>query len=167
MADKNPKRPNIRRIVTGHDPNGKAIVWIDGPATNQKFPDEKVTSTLLWSTDSMPTDYTVDEDAGSRILGTAPPPNGTRFGILEVQPGNEIHPQHQTDTVDYTVCLSGQIDMLLDDEVVKISAGDVLIQRGTRHAWANRGTQPARLAFVIIDGKPKRSDSISGTQQAR
>ena len=161
------KGPYIRRIVTGHDANGKATVWIEGAATNHKFPDDTMSSTLMWMTDSTPADFTVDEDAGSRVVGTAPPQGGTRFTILELQPGNQYHGQHRTDTVDYCICLSGEIDMLLDDEVVKLSPGDVLIQRGTRHAWQNRGTQPARVACVLIDGKPKRSDSVSGMQQAR
>jgi quercetin dioxygenase-like cupin family protein len=161
------KGPHIRRIVTRHDANGKATVWIDGPAANHKFSDEKVSSTLMWLTENTPTDYMTEQDAGSRIVGTAPPLGGTRFTILELQPGNELHGQHRTDTIDYCICLSGQVEMLLDDEVVKMSAGDVLIQRGTRHAWVNRGTQPARLAVVLIDGKPKRADSVSGVQQAR
>ena len=167
MKVKNSKGLYIRRIVTGHDDSGKEIVWIDEPATNHKFPDEKMCSTLMWLTDGMPADYTVDEDMGDRIVGTAPPPGGTRFAIMEIQPGNEYHSQHRTDTVDYCICLSGQVEMMLGDEVVKMNTGDVLIQRGTRHAWLNRGTQPARLAFVLIDGKPKRSDSLSGADQAR
>lgn len=167
MANKTHEGPYIRRVVTGHDENGKAKVWIDDSASNHKFPDNKLSSTLMWLTDSTPTDYTIDEDTGDRIVGTPPPSGGTRFTILELQPGNEYHGQHRTDTIDYCICLSGQIDMLLDDEVVKMSPGDVLIQRGTRHAWLNRGTQPARVACVLIDGKPKRNDSILGMEQAR
>lgn len=167
MASAARRGPYIRRIVTGHDENGKATVWIDGPATNHKLPDDKLSSTLMWVTDRTPTDYTLSEDAGARILGTAPPPQGTRFTIIELQPGNELHGQHRTDTVDYCICLSGQIEMLLEDQVVKMFPGDVLIQRGTMHAWLNRGTQPARLACVLIDAVPKKHDSVSGTQQAR
>lgn len=167
MTTETREAPYIRRIVTGHDANGKATVWIDGPATNHRFPDERLSSTLMWLTDSTPTDYTIEEDTGSRIVGTPPPPGGTRFIIIELQPGNAYHGQHRIDTVDYCICLSGEIEMLLDEEVVKMSPGDVLIQRGTRHAWLNRGTQPARLACVLIDGTPKRSDSMSGMQQAR
>ena len=167
MTIEDRKGPHIRRIVTSHDQSGKATVWIDGLATNHKFPDEKVSSTLIWLTDCTPTDYTTGEDSGKRMVGTAPPPGGTRFAILEFQPGNELHNQHRTDTIDYCICLSGHLEMLLDDELVKMSPGDVLIQRGTRHAWRNRGTEPARLAVVLIDGKPKRVDSVSGAQQAR
>ena len=159
--------PYIRRIVTGHDASGKETVWMDAPATNRKFPDDKMCSTLMWLTDGMPADYLVDEDMGGRIVGTPPPPGGTRFAIMDIQPGNEYHGQHRTDTIDYCICLSGQVEMMLGDEVVKMNTGDVLIQRGTRHAWLNRGTEVARIAFVLIDGKPKRSDSLSGKDQAR
>ena len=161
------KAPVIRRVVTDHDANGKATVWIDGPATNHKFPDAFVTSTLIWSTDRTPADFAVREDAGAKVIGTAPPSGGSRFAIIEFEPGNELHGQHRTNSLDYCICLSGEIDMLLDDEVVHLKAGDVLIQRGTNHAWVNRGTVPARVAFVLIDGAPKRSGSVVGGQQAR
>jgi quercetin dioxygenase-like cupin family protein len=167
MPDENRRPPQIRRIVTGHDKEGKAIVWIDGPATNHKFPDERVTSTLIWSTDETPADFLRDEDAGSRILGTAPPAGGTRFAVIEFQPGNKMHGLHRTDTVDYVICISGEIDMEMDDSTVKMTAGDVMVQRGTNHAWANRGKELARVAFVLVDGKPKRTGSISGSQSAR
>ena len=167
MTDQTNKGPYIRRIITGHDANGKAIVWKDEPATNHKFPDEKFSSSLMWLTDSTPATFMIDEDTGVRKVGTPPPPGGTRFTIMELQPGNELHGQHRTDTIDYCICLSGQVEMLLDDQVVKLSTGDVLIQRGTNHAWLNRGTEPAMIAVVLVDGVPKRSDSLAGTQQAR
>jgi quercetin dioxygenase-like cupin family protein len=167
MTDPQRKAPHIRRIVTGHDKAGKAVVWIDAPAANHKFPDESVTSTLVWVTDETPADFTSDEDAGNRILGTAPPAGGTRFAVIEFQPGNKSHGLHRTDTVDYVICISGEIDMEMDDSTVKMKAGDVMIQRGTNHAWVNRGKQPARVAFVLVDGKPKRAGSVSGATSAR
>jgi naringenin degradation protein FdeH len=157
----------IRRIVTGHDASGKAVVWIDAPATNHKFPDDHVTSTLMWVTDETPADFTKDEDQGKRILGSAPPPGGTRFAVIEFQPGNEVHGLHRTDTIDYVICISGEIDMELDDSTVRMKAGDVMVQRGTNHAWVNRGKVPARVAFVLVDGKPKRAGSVAGAQSAR
>jgi quercetin dioxygenase-like cupin family protein len=152
--------------VTGHDAAGKAVVWIDGPAKNHKFPDEKITSTLIWVTDRDP-NLLAEVDEGGRIMGTAPPPGGTRCGVLEVQPGNELHKQHRTDTIDYCVCLSGELEMRMDDTVVVLTAGDILVQRGTNHAWLNRQKEPARLFFVLVDATPKRSGSISGSMQAR
>ena len=77
MTDAARQGPHIRRIVTGHDASGKSVVWLDGPATNHKFPDEKLSATLMWVTDRLPADYSDGEDTGKRITGTAPPPGGT------------------------------------------------------------------------------------------
>jgi quercetin dioxygenase-like cupin family protein len=159
--------PKFRRVVTKHDANGKAVVWIDGDASNHKFPSEKISSTLMWSTDATPTQVLGDDDEGARILGTTPPLGGSRFTMMEFQPGNAGH-LHRTDTVDYVICISGEIDMALDDaQSVTLRAGDVLIQRGTNHAWVNRSDKPCRLAVVLIDALPKREGSISGLVSAR
>ena len=159
--------PKFRRVVTEHDAAGNAVIWVDDDATNHKFPSDKISSTLMWSTDASPTQVYSGEDEGARILGSAPPLNGTRFTMMEFQPGNEGH-LHRTDTVDYVVCVSGQIDMFLDDtRFITLRAGDVLIQRGTLHAWTNRSDQPCRLAVVLLDALPKRDGSISGLVSAR
>jgi quercetin dioxygenase-like cupin family protein len=165
MTERTP--PKFRRVVTKHNADGKAVVWIDGDATNHKFPSDRISSTLMWSTDATPTLLLANDDEGARILGTTPPLGGSRFTMMELQPGNAGH-MHRTDTVDYVICLSGEIDMLLDDaESVTLHAGDVLIQRGTNHAWVNRSDKPCRLAVVLIDGVPKRDGSISGMLSAR
>ncbi len=158
--------PQIRRMVTQHDSTGKATVWIDGAASNQKFPADKLRSTLIWVTDQNPDVFAATDD-GQRIMGTAPPPGGTRCGVLDIAPGNALHGQHRTDTIDYCVCLSGELEMLLDDEKVLLKAGDILVQRGTNHAWLNRGDKPARLFFVLVDAQPKRAGSVAGQAQAR
>jgi quercetin dioxygenase-like cupin family protein len=168
MTNQTRQSPHFRRVVTGHDAAGTAIVLIDGPATNHKFPDPHVSSTMMWSTDAAPTSILGDEDEGARILGTAPPANGSRFTMMEFQPGNVVHGLHRTDTVDYAICISGELDMFLDaTNFVTLRAGDVLIQRGTYHAWANRGTEPCRLAVVLIDALPKREGSVAGTVTTR
>jgi len=157
----------FRRVVTGHDANGAPVIWIDGNATNHKFPSDKISSTLMWSTDESPTQLLSDEDGGARILGSAPPANGSRFTMMEFQPGNAAH-LHRTDTVDYVICVTGEIDMFLDDtQFITLRAGDVLIQRGTYHAWANRSDKPCRIAVVLLDALPKREGSISGLVSAR
>ena len=61
---------------------------------------------------------------------------------------------HRTETVDYAIVMSGEIDMQLDDSEVHVTAGDVLVQRGTNHAWANRGTETCRIAFILVDAEP-------------
>jgi quercetin dioxygenase-like cupin family protein len=155
MTDK-PDYPPIRRIITGHDANNVAKVLIDGPATNAKYPGAGAVSTMMWSTDSAPAKMPVGtdaEDMGARILGTAPPANGTRFAVIDFPPGNTPH-MHRTETVDYVLVLEGEIEMDMDDSTVKMKAGDIMVQRGTNHAWANRSNARARVAFVLIDAKP-------------
>ncbi|HEX3937131.1 MAG TPA: cupin domain-containing protein [Xanthobacteraceae bacterium] len=149
-------RTPIRRIITGHDANNTAKVILDAPATNAKAPREGVASTLMWCTDAMPVDIAVGENAedmGARILGTPPPENGSRFIVMEFGPGI-VSEMHRTETIDYIVVLSGEIDMDMDQSTVKLRAGDVMVQRGTNHAWANRSAAPARLAIVLLDAKP-------------
>ena len=156
MANDRPSYPLIRRVVTGHDAQHVARALIDGPATNAKYPGAGIVSTLMWSTDGMPADIAIGaevEDLGARALGTAPPPNGTRFAVLDFPPGNPPI-MHRTETLDYVVVLSGEIDMDMDDSTVRLKAGDVLIQRGTNHSWVNRSTERARIAVVLMDAKP-------------
>ncbi|WP_313807880.1 cupin domain-containing protein [Sphingobium sp.] len=157
--------PPIRRVVTGHDAGGKAVVWQDGAASNRTSPFRGTTATVIWATDSSPADYGIDQDGANLASGVAPPPNGTRFAILEFEPGHAMHGLHSTDTVDYVICLAGEIDLDLDDETVKLRTGDVVVQRGTNHAWVNRGGELARIAAVLIDGAPKRTVSVSGTDE--
>jgi len=159
--------PNFRRIVTTHDADGKPAILMDGYATNHKFPSEKISSTMMWSTDATPTGIAGNADEGARILGSAPPLNGSRFTMMEFLPGNAGH-LHRTDTVDYVICVCGEIDMFLDDtQFVTLRAGDVLIQRGTNHSWVNRSDKPCRLAVVLLDALPKREGSIAGLVSAR
>ncbi len=149
-------RKPIRRVVTGHDHNKTAKVIRDGLATNTKLPREGVASTLIWCSDQMPVDIAVGEDVedmGARILGTAPPENGTRFIVMEFAPGIASE-MHRTETIDYIVVLEGEIDMAMDNSTVHLKAGDVMVQRGTNHAWINRGRVPARLAIVLLDATP-------------
>ena len=156
MSNPTPNYPPIRRVVTGHDANDVAKVLLDGAATNWKSSSPGTVSTLIWSTDRTPADISAGgtiEDLGARILGTPPPPNGTRFALIDFPPGNTGR-MHRTETIDYVIVIAGEIDMDMDDSTVHLRAGDVMVQRGTNHAWVNRGTKPARLAFVLIDAQP-------------
>jgi mannose-6-phosphate isomerase-like protein (cupin superfamily) len=164
--------PHVRRIVTGHDENGKAIIWMDGEAENSRYPNERMISTLLWSTDSAPADWSHDEDYGARKLGTAPPANGTRFMHSVLQPSQiEGAPDpahlHRTDSIDYKVIISGEVTMYLDDSKVVCRQGDVIISRGTNHTWINEGTDPCRSVTVLVDANPKRDDAVAGMTQQR
>ena len=148
--------PPIRRVVTGHDAGHVAKVLMDSPATNSKGPGTGLVSTLIWSTDRTPAQVPVGkeiEDMGARMLGSAPPPYGSRFAVIDFPPG-VISAMHRTETVDYVIVIEGEIDMDMDASTVKLHQGDVMVQRGTNHAWVNRSDQKARVAFVLIDAEP-------------
>ena len=169
MSESKPDYPPIRRLVTGHD-GTVAKVLIDAPANNAKYPSPGTVSTLIWSTDRTPaaipagTDF---EDMGARILGTAPPPNGTRFTVIDFPPGNAAH-MHRTETIDYVLVLEGEIEMDMDGSTVKMKAGEVMVQRGTNHAWVNRSASRARVAFVLIDAEPLGiGQPVAGSANAR
>ena len=166
----------IRRVVTGHDADGTAIIARDAMAENIRVRAANgLTSTLLWTEDATPSDNSGDADNADRAIGVAPPDGGSVFRIVEFTPddtsvsnadmkkelgldpdsgGPVRHPgMHKTRSVDYGIVMSGQIDMLVDEDEVHLKAGDVVVQRGTNHAWANRGTEPCRIAFVLIDAR--------------
>lgn len=142
----------VRRVVTGHDANGKAVVKIDEVSQNLSTGRPGRSAAVVWTTESFPVDNAGDTDAGLRQVGTTLK-NGTVFRVIEFSPG--VAPRnHRTDSIDYAIVISGEIDMELDDSVVRLKAGDVLVQRGTIHNWVNRGDVPCVMAFVLIDAKP-------------
>ncbi len=145
-----------RRVVTGHDANGKAIVTIDGISPNRPPRDPNNTvneTTVVWSTQGFPVDNTGDYDGGARDVGITHT-NGTVFRVVSFGPGNPPM-NHRTDSIDYAVVIAGEIDMELDDGVsVHLKAGDVLVQRGTIHNWLNKGSEPCVIAFVLIAANP-------------
>ncbi|MBO0867347.1 MAG: cupin domain-containing protein [Micromonosporaceae bacterium] len=147
----------VRRVVTGHDRDGTATVLVDAPATNVKSPAPGQFSTLMWCTEQSPAAIPIGrqiEDMGARRLGTYPPERGTRFMLAEYPPGN-LPRRHRTETIDYIVVLSGTIVLELDGgQAVTIHAGDVVVQRGTYHAWRNPGPEVCRMAFVLVDAEP-------------
>ena len=146
----------VRRVVTGHDAKGRAVVKIDEVSKNIISTRPGQTACVVWTTESFPVNNTGDADEGLRKVGTTLK-NGTVFRVVEFAPG--VAPRnHRTDSIDYAVVVSGEIDMELDDSVVHLKAGDVLVQRGTIHNWVNRTTQPCVMAFILIDAKPVDAD---------
>ena len=141
----------IRRVVTGHDANGKAIVLIDDvtPATSTR---PGTQASVVWTTQGFPVNNDTSEDTSGNATGTTLA-GGTVFRIVEFGPGNTPR-NHRTDSIDYAVVMSGEIDMEMDGSMVHIKAGDVLVQRGTVHNWINRGPDPCVIAFVLIAAKP-------------
>jgi quercetin dioxygenase-like cupin family protein len=105
----------------------------------------------VWTTQGFPVNNDGAEDLGLRKVGTTVE-NGTIFRILEFAPGLAAR-NHRTDSIDYIVVLSGEIDMELDDSTVHLKAGDVMVQRGTIHNWVNTGTAPCVLAVILIAAK--------------
>jgi quercetin dioxygenase-like cupin family protein len=175
----------VRRVVTGHDENGKAIVISDGLAPVVRSSPHRPghSSTDIWKTTAMPVPIAskeADPTGGARDFV---PAMGTKIRISELPPEPEAfrhltpeearaffrdgghessstfgrggrHPfMHRTESVDYAVVLEGEITLLLDKEDVVLKAGDVVIQRGTNHAWSNRSGKPVRMLYILIDGK--------------
>ncbi len=169
----------VRRVVTGHGPDGKSKVMLDGPAPNVKQRKAGNASTLLWVTEEGPAGVAGSADRAARDIAVPPPRNGSIFRVAEFPPDtggdvrdNEMvlrdfgigadvkrghpprHPAiHRTRSLDYIVVLEGEIHLLLDEGEVQLSAGDVVVQRGTNHAWINRGRSTCRLGMVFIDAE--------------
>ncbi|MFT8243351.1 cupin domain-containing protein [Roseomonas sp. BN140053] len=143
----------IRRVVTGHDSEGRAVVLHDGIAPNVVSRRDKHSSCVVWSTDRFPSDNSAAaEAAGARaVVGTDP--GGSVFRIGRYEPGVASR-NHRTESLDYAVIISGEIEMTLDTETVTLRQGDVLVQRGTIHDWINRGTEPCIIAFVLLAAEP-------------
>jgi len=160
-----------RRIVTGHDAQGKSVIVIDGPPTPFG---------AYWLTDSAPVDNSRSGDAGELVRKLEPPPGGSIFRFAAIPPEDASvsseererrtakmfaqmeasncrvdtsrHPgMHKTRTIDYVVLLSGEVTLILDKGEVDLKPFDVVVQRGTNHAWANKGKEPALIAAVLID----------------
>ncbi len=142
----------VRRVVTGHDGSGRAVVTLDETASNVLANRPGASSVVIWTTAGFPVDNTDDFDGARRDVKTSEG-NGTVFRIVQYEPG--VSPRvHRTDSIDYGVVISGEIHMQLDDTEVHLKVGDVLVQRGTIHNWVNRGSKPCVIAFVLIGAKP-------------
>lgn len=176
----------VRRVVTGHDENGKAICVSDSIATDVLQRDSRpgVTLTNLWKTTSMPSKFDGPDESLEGPFVLHPPENGTIFRVIEFLPEDpEVianidgkaafaamgaadnimddarHPyMHRTDTLDYAMVIKGEIWMVMEEEAddVLLKEGDVVVQRANYHAWANRGTEPCVMMFVLTDGEGTR-----------
>ena len=170
--------PAIRRIVTGDDAQGRSRVVEDAPAAAIRTVAERpgYRAVNVWRTTQAPAAIN-DPDSVSGHVGILPPKLGSILRIIDFPPepadpaerdrriratfggiyqdathDGRKHPgMHKTDTVDYAICLEGEIWSVMDEGETLMRAGDVLIQRGTNHAWANRSDAPARIAFILID----------------
>jgi quercetin dioxygenase-like cupin family protein len=173
--------PPIRRIVTGHDAEGFSCIIEDGPAPAIRYVPERpgYRVTNVWRTVGSPAAITAP-DTISEHQGVAPPHNGTVIRIIDIPPeatdvderkrqaaatfgklfadadhrlNDRRHPgMHMTESVDYAIILEGELTAILDKDETVLRAGDVLVQRGTNHAWANRSTRMVRVAFILVAG---------------
>ena len=142
---------DIRRVVTGHDKQGRAKVLIDEQVKNVISNRPGATSSVIWQTTEFPINNDGDHDPSDQKIATTVD-NGTVFRVLKFDPG--VSPRnHRTDSIDYAVVMSGEIDMELDAGSVHLKAGDVLVQRGTIHNWVNKGKEPCIIAFTLISAK--------------
>jgi quercetin dioxygenase-like cupin family protein len=144
---------HVRRVITGHDVAGRAVVKIDEVAAHAFVGRPGATACNVWTTEGFPANNDGTDDAGLRKGVGTTLSNGTIFRVIEFAPGVAAR-NHRTSSIDYIVVISGEIDMELDDSLVHLKAGDVMVQRGTIHNWVNRGTTPCVLAVVLIDAKP-------------
>lgn len=141
----------VRRVITGHDASGRAIVKIDEVAKNAVSGRPGATACNIWTTEGFPANNDGADDEGLRKVGTTLP-NGTIFRVIEFAPGVTAR-NHRTDSIDYIVVIAGEIDMELDGSSVHLKAGDAMVQRGTIHNWVNRGPAPCVLAVVLVAAK--------------
>jgi len=154
---------NIRRVVTGHDAQGRATVLIDETVKNVSSQRPGALYSVVWSSEGFPVNNDGDVDPSGKKIGTTIP-NGTVFRIVSFGPG--VAPRnHRTDSIDYAVVISGEIDMDLDGTTVHLKAGDVLVQRGTIHNWINKGTMPCVIAFTLVSAKPVVADGKALTAE--
>ncbi|MDA8929459.1 cupin domain-containing protein [Gammaproteobacteria bacterium] len=171
----------MRRVVTGHDKNGKSIVVLDGPPA-RSIGEDVGGLFELWNTDGniINTQDNIDRADDEIIL--SPPSNGSKFRYFQINPTPEgipmdimqdiaadafekigaahhridttKHPaMHKTETIDYIILLKGDVTLILDQEEVDIKPFDVVVQRGTNHAWVNNGSDTALLIAVLIDSE--------------
>jgi quercetin dioxygenase-like cupin family protein len=150
---------DVRRIVTGNDENDHAIVVADEEVASQPLagaPDANATFFHLWTTYEMPVDLS-DEALASQQAATDELVVGSGAGTtirVGVLPPGSSSPMHRTPSLDYGICLEGECEMELDGgESVTIRAGDLVVQRGTNHAWHNRSGAPCRFAWILLDGR--------------
>lgn len=174
----------FRRVVTGHDAEGRSCFIMDGPSPHVRCrsPGSTIVNEM-WRTSETPADNTGSAETTSGPYSLTPPAGGSAFRVIVYPPdtqrlaalareraeahddgsgrakaldrGDPRHPGfHKTDTIDYAIVLEGEIWALMEQGETCLRAGDVLVQRGTNHAWSNRTDKPAVLAFVLIDAKP-------------
>ena len=138
---------SVRRIVTGHDSDGKSTIAIDDRPEGISGPGR--TAFEIWATQSVC-------DASNGRPPTDPPELGSGAGTtirVVDMPAGSVREMHRTRTVDYVLLISGELVLILERGETVLKAGDVVVQRGTLHAWHNRSQNTARIAFINMTGQ--------------
>jgi len=152
--------PPVRRVVTGHDRAGRAIVRADETFATVPIPGGDAAFALLWTTESVPADNNDETDGRLRDAGLTLH-QGSVIRIVDMLPGG-ASPMHRTDSIDYGIVLSGEVELELDDgSRTLLGPGAIIVQRGTMHLWRNPSLSEAcRIAFVLIEAKPYRHEGV-------
>lgn len=149
-----PASPPVRRIVTGHDAAGRAVVRSDDLLPVEPIPSGDAAFSLVWTTASVPADNNDETDGRLRDAGLTLH-QGSVIRIVDMVPGG-TSPFHRSSSIDYGIILSGAVELELDDGAVTTAqAGDIIVQRGTIHLWRNPSpTETCRIVFVLIEAAP-------------
>ena len=175
----------VRRIITGHNKEGKSVILIDAPCVNLMSPPHApgLVATQIWATDRTPASNSGGADTAPAGLSFPihPPKGGSIFRVVEFPPDSSLSAEqqramirgvpggaeaaqktparhfgfHKTDTIDYAIVLDGECWAMMDEGETLMKPGDVLVQRGTNHSWSNRSNAPCRIAFILIDAVPE------------
>lgn len=146
--------PPVRRIVTGHDAAGRAVIRSDDLLPVEPIPSGDAAFGLVWTTAGVPADNNDETDGRLRDAGLTLR-RGSVIRIVDMLPGGQS-PFHRSSSIDYGIVLSGAVELELDDGVTTTArAGDIVIQRGTIHLWRNpSASEVCRIAFVLIEAAP-------------
>ena len=156
--------PPIRRVVTGHDQAGQAIVRSDEFFETVPIPGGDAAFALIWTTETVPADNNDEADGRLRDAGLTLH-QGSVIRIVDMLPGG-ASPMHRTDSIDYGIVLSGEVEMELDNGgTTLLGPGAIIVQRGTMHLWHNPSpTETCRIVFVLIEATPYRHEGLALAQ---
>ena len=173
----------MRRIITGHNQHGKSIITLDGPPA-RSIGEDVGGLFEVWNTDGSDIISTDEIDRADEDILLSPPSGGTKFRDFQINPlpegvpdammqeiaadafekigaahhrvDTKKHPaMHKTETIDYIILLQGDVTLILDEEEIDLKPFDVVVQRGTNHAWTNNGNEPALLIAILVDSEIK------------
>lgn len=144
----------LRRVVTGHDSDGKSIIALDDKPAAAALGGTEDRRVLIevWATISKPTAGGRGVEPQEIIQSTVFEPRASEFRMVDMPAGSRRE-MHRTDTVDYGIVLAGEVHLILEQEETLLHTGDVVVQRGTFHAWHNRSDRVARMAFINLSGQ--------------